>query len=282
MGWLWIRLPFRVHASPSKADKTGRSAQDWIWGEIPPSFKKVVDEFGNCLVVREDQRGSIALPPCLGKNALEQSSRFQGRGKLHSLKLPNGHTLLVRSYLHGGLFRGVTGRLFFTWPPRPFRELAITEELRQRGIPTVEVYAAYVERVWGPFYRGWIVTRKLAGAQDVWTALTSGYFQELGVDKGLRAIAVSLRALHREGIYHRDLNLKNILIRPEAGGVIGYIIDFDKAKLVLGHLPAEMVKRNLDRLLRSVRKLDPERKHFPDRYWRELLACYHEVREHEV
>lgn len=277
-----MRLPYRIHTTTPKVDKTEHVTRDWIWGKIPPSFKKVVDEFGNCLAVREDQRGSIVLPPCLGKNALEESSRFQGRGKLRSLKLPNGHILLVRPYLHGGLFGGITGRVFFTWPPRPFRELAITEKLRQRGIPTVEVYAAYVERVWGPFYRGWIVTRELTGAQDVWTALTSGYFQELGADKGLRAIAVSLRALHREGVYHSDLNLKNILIRPEAGGVMGYIIDFDKAKLFSGHLPAELVKRNLDRLLRSVRKLDPERRHFPEKYWRELLECYDKVREHEV
>jgi serine/threonine protein kinase len=140
--------------------------------------------------------------------------------------------------------------MFVTWPPRPFRELVVTEEVRRRGIPTVEVYAACVERSWGPFYRGWLVTRQLQGSQDLWTAVQDGGLRKVGANQVLQAVATSLRALHREGVYHRDLNLKNILVRCEPDGVRGYIIDFDRAILFVGEVPMTLARSNLGRLLR--------------------------------
>jgi len=251
--------------------------QDRIWGEIPPGFKKITGERGVRLVVRNDQESSITVGVCRSSASLDETSRLQGRKRLKCFRLPNGEGGLIRAYYHGGALRKLTGRLFFTWPPRPFRELRITEELRRRGIPTVEVYGACVEPVWGPFYRGWLVTRELAEAQDLWAAFQSGMIREIGVSVCLRAVAKSLRALHNQGVYHSDLNLRNILVRVEPDGVKGYIIDFDKAKLVLGSLPPELVKRNLDRLLRSVRKLDPNRAYFLPAYWDQLINFYHEA-----
>ena len=204
-------------------------------------------------------------------------TRFQGRERLRAVRLRNGGTVLLRRYRHGGAFRRLTGSVFFTWPPRPFRELIITEELRRRGIPTVEVYGACVEPVWGPFYGGWLATRAIPGAQDLWAALQSGFIRDAGEEGCLRAVARSVRALHREGVYHADLNLKNILVRLENGGVTGYIIDFDKAKLFLGRLPRRLAKNNLDRLLRSARKLDPERRYFTLGRWDDFLKFYHQV-----
>ena len=79
---------------------------------------------------------------------------------------------LIRAYRHGGFFRNVATTWFFTWPPRPFRELVLTEELRRRGLRTVEVYAACVSRPAGPFYRGWLITKQLQGAEDLWSAIS--------------------------------------------------------------------------------------------------------------
>jgi hypothetical protein len=63
-------------------------------------------------------------------------------------------------------------------------------------------------------------------------------------------------------------------LRLENGAVAGYIIDFDKAKLFLGQLPPELAKKNLARLLRSARKLDPEEKYLPAAAWDEFVALY--------
>jgi predicted Ser/Thr protein kinase len=115
----------------------------------------------------------------------------------------------------------------------------------------------------------------LSHAEDLWSALQSGLVDRVGLRVALQAVAESVRAMHREGVYHGDLNLKNILLRLENGAVAGYIIDFDKAKLFLGQLPPGLVKKNLDRLLRSARKLDPEQKYLPAGAWNEFVDLYH-------
>ena len=139
----------------------------------------------------------------------------------------------------------------------------------------MEVYGACVKRSWGPFYRGWLVTRQLQGGQDLWTAIQGGGFRRLGANQVLQAVATSLRGLHREGVYHRDLNLKNILVRCEPDGVRGYIIDFDKAILFFGEVPMPLARRNLSRLLRSVNKLDPTREYLSAGDWKRFVTSYY-------
>ena len=243
------------------------------WGEIPTGFTKINDDRGNRLVVLQERSSHIDFSICrTGDGDLQQG--YHGRAPMRTRKLPDGATVLIRSYQHGGFFRAITGEWFFSWPPRPFRELTITEELRRRGLRTVEVYAACVSTSLGPFYRGWLVTRELQDAEDLWSALRSGFVAKIGIDAALRAVADSVRAMHAEGVYHADLNLKNILLRAENGGVVSYVIDFDRAKLFLGRLPAALRSKNLARLLRSARKLDPEQKYLSAAAWNQFLSFY--------
>ena len=252
-------------------------SHDRIWGAVPDGFNKVVADRQRRLLVRADVAHELHVEVCVGDPNLGILSRFQGRQRLRAVRLRNGENALIRTYHHGGLFQGVTGRTFFSWPPRPFRELAVTEELRRRGVPTIEVYGACVEGVFGPFYRGWLITRELQGSYDLWTALQNGFVREWTVEKVLRPVATSLCFLHRQGVYHSDLNLKNILVRAEPGGVKGYIIDFDKARLFLGNLPKPFAEKNLRRLLRSVWKLDPRREYLTTADWDRFVAWYHEA-----
>ena len=250
--------------------------QDRLWGIVPSGFRKVVDDDGNVMIVREDVADFLTIERCTKRRAedIMSSTAFAGRVRLRGMQLQNGVSALIRPYRHGGLFRHLLGGVFFTWPPRPFRELVVTEEVRRRGIPTVEVLAAGVKSVGGPFYRGWLVSRQLDGSEDLWTAMSGGLVRETGAAKVLDAVAVSLRALHRKGIYHRDLNLKNILVRRESDAVRGYVIDFDRARLFLGEVPLMMVRRNFDRLLRSAIKLDPKRQYLSPDDWKRLVDFY--------
>ena len=249
------------------------------WGALPDGFTRVVDKRGHRLVVRQDQVAHIDFSLCDNDRAgALADSRYHGRGVLRSIVLPDGDTALIRAYRHGGLFRTIATTWFFTWPPRPFRELAVTEELRRRGLRTVEVCAACVSRPAGPFYRGWLITKQLQGAEDLWSAFHSGLIERIGLTAALRAVAGGIRAMHREGVYHADLNLKNILLRIENGAAASYIIDYDRARLFLGRLPIALANRNLARLKRSVLKLDPEQRYFSAAAWCELVKFYHEDR----
>ena len=249
-------------------------SENRAWGAIPNGFKKVTDSSGAYLVVREDRIGEIDASICRNNHGFAADRGYYGRSALRAIRLQDGETALIRTYRHGGFFRGVTGSWFCTWPPRPFRELSITEELRRRGLRTIEVYAAGVQRIGGPFYRGCLVSRELSDAADLWATLQAKAMHPERLRAILKATADTVNHMHREGVYHSDLNLKNILIREKPGGVEGYVIDFDKAKLFLGNLPSLLARRNLDRLLRSALKLDPQRRYLNAASWQAFLNFY--------
>ena len=80
--------------------------------------------------------------------------------------------------------------------------------------------------------------------------------------------------MHEIGVEHADLNLRNILVVHETPVPEVYIIDFDKARLYPGQVPAARARRNLGRLLRSVNKLDRERARIRPGDWDALLDAY--------
>jgi len=122
-------------------------------------------------------------------------------------------------------------------------------------VPTVEVLAVRVDRV-GPFlYEGEMVTRELEDAPDVVHWLRSPPPPAVRRSMIL-ALARAVAHLHRAGVLHSDLHLKNLLVRrgppPQA-----YVIDLDKAiRRTAGALPADDVRANLKRLDRSVEKFN--------------------------
>jgi 3-deoxy-D-manno-octulosonic acid kinase len=247
---------------------------DRIWGDLPEGFKKLAAP-ERMVAVRADAVADPNLKDLLiGRSGGEEKSRFRGRAQLSVLRLENGSGALVRRYRHGGALRYLTGGIFTTWPPRPFRELAITEEARRRGVPTVEILAAGIDRIWGPLYRGWLVTRELEGARDLWAVLQEGAF---GATALLKAVAPAIHRMHHQGIYHGDLNLKNILIRREGDGLKIYLIDFDKARFFPGGVPAAKARRNLARFQRSIAKLDPERRYLSGGDWDDFVDYYREA-----
>lgn len=244
-----------------------------VWGDVPEGFDKL-RAGSRMALVRADMAAQIDLTASFdtaGEDA-EDTGAF-GRGALAVLRLEGGDALL-RRYRHGGALRGLTSDFFFTWPPRPFVELAVTEAARARGVPTVEVLAALIEPVAGPVYRGWLVTRRLEGARDLWEAaqLDAPAARRAHLEAAARAV----RTMHRCGIIHGDLNLKNILVRPEGGTPRGYIIDFDKSRAYPGDVPLPRAQNNLERLERSINKLDPKRRHISTADWQHFLRAYNE------
>lgn len=271
-----MNYPYELLLFAQPSGDRAMFSDKWIWGRVPEGFDKITDAHGRRLVVRRDRATHIDFSLCEAKSdGAVEDSPYSGRGRLRAISLSEGDSALIRAYRHGGFFRAVTGPWFSSWPPRPFRELVVTEELRRRGLRTVEVYAACVSRTVGPFYRGWLITGELRGAEDFWSALQHGTVERIGT-AALRAMAQSIRAMHRQGVYHADLNLKNILLRVEDGRPASYIIDYDKARLFLGTLPEALARRNLARLRRSARKLDPTGRYLSEGAWRELIEFYHE------
>ncbi|MBI4515271.1 MAG: hypothetical protein HY699_05575 [Deltaproteobacteria bacterium] len=176
-----------------------------------------------------------------------------GRGGVGVYQLAADLAAVVRSYRRGGWVARCNRDIYCGWRPRPLRELAVTEALRARGVPTVEILGAAVRWVVPGCYRGVMVSREVPGAHNLWEYLCAAAPAERS---GACAAAASVtRQLHDAGVIHPDLNLQNYLVRRLAGGVEVRIIDLDRARLQ----PVSAAQRRAAaaRLRRSVRRLDP-------------------------
>ena len=218
-------------------------------------------------LVRDGPRGCCCAPTCAAGccrccrrgvttgPGYETRALAGGRGGTRLVRAA-GHEVVVRPYRRGGLAARVLHDTYFGWRPRPFRELATLATLRQRGAPVVEVYGAAVQWLLPGCYRGWLVTRYLAGSRTLWEWI-AGAPPPLVRARVLAHVGHAIRRLHDTGGRHPDLNLNNILIGPAAtrAGVPEVVfIDFDRAP---GKACRRTPQADLARLERSARKLDP-------------------------
>ena len=189
-----------------------------------------------------------------------------------------GHETVVRPCRRGGLPALVLHDLYFGRRPRPFSELTVMETLRHRRVPVVEVYGAAVRWVGPCWYRGWLVTRFLRDAMTFWQwARTPVDAAERA--RVLRALGVAVRRLHDGGGTHPDLNANNVLVEPAPapGAAAGTepavtFIDFDRARVTPSGQATSGTE--LDRLWRSLRKLDPHGHHLSAAAFDAVRAAY--------
>ena len=229
------------------------------------------------------QRDLLDLPRILDE--LEgRSSRLSGTDTLWEWQPDGvkGGGLIVRQFVHGGLWGKVAGDLFLG-RERMTEELRVHLHARTQGVPTCEPVALRTERSWGPFTRGYLVTKKLPETcnlkvlcERAQEGLTASPQQKRAlIGRLVRAIA----AMHDAGILHADLNVKNLLVKDYPQDPRVFIIDFDKA-CIQESVPLEKRLRNLVRLDRSVMKW-PATRNVIDlsdrlRLWREYLTQYPE------
>ena len=197
------------------------------------------------------------VPEAVTQTPLETGALVSGgRGAVHRVVLGARGAAIARQYRRGGLLRHFVRDLYWDRPPRPFAELLCTEAARQRGVPTVEVLGAGVEWVTLGLYRGTLVTREAEGVINLWEWLqqkSTGSAREAVIAAAARVIA----QLHDAGVAHADLNLTNILVHAAQDIPTVLVIDFDRASVFPGPLPADRREHSLRRLRRSLDKLDP-------------------------
>ncbi len=189
---------------------------------------------------------------------VDRASPYSGRGRIVRLSLgPMAESCaLVRHYHRGGVFGGLL-RDFYFGKKRFLQEVRVSEWAREQGVPTAEVLALRTEHAGFGFYRADLVTREIEDSKDLDRYLQSARALDGKAHerKGeiIRSVALLLQRMHLAGLYHADLNLKNILIQVRDRGVNSYVIDLDRAR-VLQPLGPRMRIRNLLRLYRSLEK----------------------------
>ncbi len=217
-----------------------------------------------------------------GANGIEF---LRGRGRPAVVPFGQGK-LVFRHYYHGGCFRQLTGDLFIGIS-RFLNELKILSEAYRVGVPVPEPVGLILSSVGGGIYRGDLVTVYIPGSTDLLT-----YYRNLPVEaseqelrerrKIIEELACRISALHRSGLFHGDLQLKNISIRKSEDGVEIFILDFDKA--FRGN-PDDIDKSgdNLIRLYRSFSKMCLSNPHIsiydPIRFIRSYAPADKELRK---
>ena len=196
-----------------------------------------------------------------------------GRGNTWFLNAPFGPVVL-RHYLRGGWAARVSrDRYFFTSidNSRPFREFQILAAMLELDLPVPKPVAALCRHK-GLMSSGALLTGTIAGAQTLADFLPGGgSFNENTVVPWVN-IGKCIRRFHNAGVWHADLNARNILLDSSSQV---YLIDFDRARLT----PSRAVngEGNLNRLKRSLRKLWPtSHSQTLQPAWDQIKAGYHE------
>lgn len=185
---------------------------------------------------------------------------------------------VLRHYWRGGMMEKFSkDAYFFTGleNTRAMGELRLLDVLYREQFAVPKPIAANIVRD-GLFYRADIIIERVDGAEDLVAKLTKG---SMAPEQWL-ALGATIAQFHRRGVYHADLNAKNILWQPQQENGSQerfYLIDFDRGELKTPN--AQWQQANLDRLLRSFNKEQGKQPTlaFTPANWAALLEGYHAV-----
>ncbi len=192
-----------------------------------------------------------------------EPTRYAGRMMPLRVKLDSGETAIVRVYRRGGAARYLMAGKYIG-PSRPFREVVVSEHLRGRGVPTVEVLAAARVRELGVMHSGFIVTREMPGAKTIRDVLLEeGDVREMVTSR----VPEVFRALHDAGVAHHDLTVDNVIV-GENGAVL--LIDLDGCSVS----PSVSMSRKMKDLLRFRRSVHKNNIPVSEEQWRQFWRSY--------
>ncbi len=176
----------------------------------------------------------------------------EGRAATALLALPGRpDRILLRSVRHGGWFGPVWGESLLG-AGRALAELECNHALHARGAPVPRPALVAATRTRGPFWRALVGTWFEENARDALAFLAEEPSPER-IHAAAESAGHAVRRFHDVGGQHRDLHLKNVLLRDVASGIEVCIIDLDRARVTSG-LDAGRRMAELMRLFRSIEK----------------------------
>ncbi len=165
---------------------------------LEPAFSALAADFGSLDAVFNLQGERIT------KDAISEVIRIER----------NGVRYYVKRYRSAG--KGLRRYLARTRVKTECRNL---KRFAKWGVPTPQVVAAGLERSWGAFVRGALITRDLQGTEDL-AALAKRNDPRLADRHWVAGISQQLakitRTLHDHHFTHNDLKWRNLLVNPAA------------------------------------------------------------------
>ncbi|MBC6905983.1 3-deoxy-D-manno-octulosonic acid kinase [Saccharophagus sp. K07] len=181
--------------------------------------------------------------------------------------------LVLRHYQRGGFVRHFIRDLYFgseVQNTRMWREFRLLLRLRELDLPVPTPIAARCCKT-GPFlYRGDLITQLIPASKTLAQTLQNHPLS----DAQWSDLGKLLACFHQHGVYHADLNANNILLNEQGQF---FLLDFDRGEI--REPAATWQQNNLDRLLRSLRKLQARHSpfHWHDNSWQLVLNAYRQA-----
>ncbi|PLX89886.1 MAG: 3-deoxy-D-manno-octulosonic acid kinase [Desulfuromonas sp.] len=209
----------------------------------------------------------IYLDVCRRVDPEKNFGQAVGRGDAYFFNVDEKKVVL-RHYRRGGFVaRAVSDRYLFLSleSSRPWREWNLLSKLFQMGFPVPRPVAATVQRC-GLFYRADLITEFIPASVTFADALMLGRLDE----KLWVSLGRLIRRFHDAGVFHADLNARNILIDNKSNFTL---IDFDKGAI---RSDGRWKRATLYRLKRSLNKFKNNSPdfHFLDQDWNSLMKGY--------
>ncbi len=187
---------------------------------------------------------------------------LRGRGVVRAVPAPagvNDERWVVRRYLRGGWAASVLhDRYLRRGTPRTEIEARASDAARERGVPTPEVQAGVTYSAGPLWYRADLVTSFVPHSVDLAGLLFENQPPARDhmptVDDKVQALALAgrlARCLSEAGVYHADLNAKNILIMQTPDGIDAQVLDLDRARVLDDTAPLAPMAARLTRSLRK-------------------------------
>lgn len=210
------------------------------------------------------------------KDAIVGSSK--GRYTTWFVAFEHNHWVL-RHYWRGGLMEKLSKDAYVYTSlenTRAMGELRLLDILYREDFAVPKPIAINIVRD-GLFYRADIIIERVEGAEDLVAKLSKGAMST----EQWQALGATIAQFHQRGVYHADLNAKNILLQPAQTESMTperfYLIDFDRGELKTPN--TQWQKSNLDRLLRSFNKEQSKQPNlaFTTDNWTTLMQGYQAV-----
>jgi 3-deoxy-D-manno-octulosonic acid kinase len=195
-----------------------------------------------------------------------------------------GIPMVLKHYHRGGwigkLVRDTYSRYAFPLllrEPRMWEEFRLLSRMRELGLPVPEPIAARYQVTSPLTYRGDLITRRISNSRTLSDCLLESALSA----KQWQAIGHTIAHFHAHQVFHADLNAHNILL--DAAGHT-WLVDFDKSGIHKPGTSSEWKQANLQRLLRSLRKIGRKVPFLPfaDSDWQHLLQGYSSSRSREL
>jgi len=189
-----------------------------------------------------------------------------GRGSTLLLASNYGQAVL-RQYLRGGAAARISRDRYFFFGygrSRPIVEANLLAHMYFLGLPVPRLLCGICKRK-GLTYSGALLTERIQDAQP----LADRMSDLSSTDPVWPAIGHCLQRFHAAGVYHADLNARNILLDKQD---TVWLIDFDRGRLLTPG--THRLKQNLQRLHRSLLKQTAMRDSELEACWRQLMLAY--------